>query len=338
MVPDDHILSDIQLGLGVSSLGNLYKVVDDETARATVETAWDEGIRYFDTAPFYGFGYSERRAGDILRQYRRDDYVLSTKVGKLLRPVAEASDRYGFKSPMPFEPVYDYSYDGVMRSFEDSLQRLGLSRVDILLMHDLERGAHGEAYPAMLEQAAQGGFRAMAELREQGVVKAIGLGVNEAESGDDAAGYVDLDYILLAGRYTLLNHAPLDGFFDRCAARGVRIIGAGIYNSGILATGTKRGGVLHYDYAEAPPSIVERVSAIETLCDELGVPMVQAALQFPAAHPVVCTTLVGMTGAPRVSKTVAQFNAALPGEFWQKLKSRGLLREDAPVPGAGVMA
>lgn len=338
MAHSDHILSGIRLAQGVSSLGNLYKVVDDETARATVEAGWDAGIRYFDTAPFYGFGYSERRAGDILRQYKRDDYVLSTKVGKLLRPVAEASDRFGFKSPMPFEPYYDYTYDGVMRSFEDSLQRLGLSRIDILLMHDIERGVHGEAYPQMLSDAATGGFKAMAELRDQGVVKAIGLGVNEAASGDDAAEYVDLDYILLAGRYTLLNQEPLDGFFDRCLERDVKIINAGIYNSGILATGTKTGGTLHYDYDEAPPAIVERVAAIEALCAEFDVPLAQAALQFPDAHPAVCTTLVGMTGAARVASTVEQFGQTLPAAFWAELKSRGLLREDAPVPGEGVPA
>lgn len=334
MAEDRHILSDVRLGLGVSSLGNLYKVVDDDTARATVEAAWVQGIRYFDTAPFYGFGYSERRAGDILRQYPRDDYILSTKVGKLLKPVAEASDKFGFKSPMPFEPVYDYSYDGVMRSFEDSLQRLGLSRVDILLMHDLERGPHGEAYPEMLAEAGKGGFRAMAELRDQGVVKAIGLGVNEAASGDDAAEFVDLDYILLAGRYTLLEQDPLHGFFDRCIERRTRIIAAGVYNSGILATGTRGGGVLHYDYGEAPAEVVDKVARIEALAEAFGLPMAKAALQFPSFHPAVCTTLVGMTGAARVVSTVEQFSDLAPPAFWLELKATGLVADGAPVPMA----
>jgi len=339
MTARSNVLDGIRLGLGVSSLGNLYKVVDDATARATVETAWAEGIRYFDTAPFYGFGYSERRAGDLLRQFPRDEFVLSTKVGRLLTPAAKAEDKFGFKSPMPFDPVHDYSYDGVMRSFEDSLQRLGLSRIDILLMHDIGRYTHGAQHDHYWAQATSGGgFRAMDELRAQGAIRAIGLGVNEIEVCDLAADHVDLDYILLAGRYTLIEHAPLEGFFDRCLARGVGIIAAGVYNSGILATGTRSGGELHYDYGEPPADVVERVAAIEAVCDEFGIPLAQAALQFPSAHPAVSTTLVGMTGERRVRSTVEQFATMVPPAFWGEMKHQGLLPEGAPVPMAEVAA
>ena len=326
-----HILDGMRLGLGVSSLGNLYKVVDDEVARETLEAAWDAGIRYFDTAPFYGFGYSERRVGDLLRDRPRAEFVLSTKVGRLLVP-GEARDKFGFKSPMPFDPVHDYTYDGIMRSFEHSLQRLGLERIDVLLMHDLGRFTHGEDHAHYFAQATDGGgFRAMSELRDQGAVSAIGLGVNETAICDESADHVDLDYILLAGRYTLIEHAPLDGFFDRCAERGTRIIGAGIYNSGILATGTRTGTPLHYDYGEPPVEIVAKVQDIEALCDDFGVPIAQAALQFPGFHPAVCTTLVGMTGARRVIATVEQFGAKVPSEFWAALVDRGVIPHTAPL-------
>lgn len=335
-----HILGGQKLAQGVSSFGNLYKVVTDETARATIDAAWDCGIRYFDTAPFYGFGYSERRAGDLLREKPRDEFILSTKVGRLLKPVAEAKDKFGFKSPMPFDPVTDYSYDGVMRSVEDSLQRLGLSRIDMLFMHDIGRYTHGDQHDHYFGQATTGGgFRAMAELRTSGVVRGIGLGVNETEICDLAAEHVELDYILLAGRYTLLEQTPLtDGFLDRSMARGVRIIGAGIYNSGILATGVKSGAELHYDYGAPPPDVVAKVAAIEDVCADYGLPIAQAALQFPGAHPVVCTTLVGMTGERRVRSTAAQFDEKIPADFWAELRAKGLIAENAPVPGEAVEA
>lgn len=332
-----HILDGVRLGLGVSSLGNLYKVVDDQAAAETVEAAWKAGIRYFDTAPFYGFGYSERRIGDLLRDKPRDEFVLSSKVGRLLVPTKSAREKFGFKSPMPFGPVHDYSYDGIMRSFEDSLQRLGLSRIDILLMHDLGQLTHGKDHEKYFAQATQGGgFKAMMELREQGAVSAIGLGVNETAICDESAAHVDLDYILLAGRYTLIEHEPLDGFFARCAERGTRIIGAGVYNSGILATGTRSGAPLHYDYGEPPAEVIDRVQAIEALCDEFGLPMAQAALQFPGFHPAVCTTLVGMTGARRVNSTVEQFAADISSEFWSALVDKGILPHNAPIAAQGI--
>lgn len=300
----------------------------------TVRTAWEKGIRYFDTAPFYGFGLSERRLGDELRRYPREEYVLSTKVGRLLEPTTAdcREPRHGFHSPMPFEPEYDYSYDGIMRSFEDSQQRLGLSQIDILLMHDLGRVTHGDKHEHYMEQARSGGFNAMQSLKDQGVIKAIGLGVNEYEICEESLEHADFDCFMLAGRYTLLEQKPLDGFFDLCKKRGAQIIAAGIYNSGILAAGTRSGNPIYFDYEIASDEIVARVKKIETVCDAFNISLANVALHFPGAHPQVATTLVGMTGKSRVEKTSEQFEVSIPSELWKKLKEQGLLHADAPTP------
>ncbi|MGH8269017.1 MAG: aldo/keto reductase, partial [Steroidobacteraceae bacterium] len=234
-------------GFGASSLGNLYRRVSDQVARDTVMACWASGIRYFDTAPYYGFGLSERRLGDALRELDRDDYLLSTKVGRLLRPAGRAREKHGFDSPMPFDPVYDYSYDGVMRSFEASLQRLGLDRIDILYMHDIGALTHGERHEEVFAVAVGGGYRALDDLRRQGAVGAIGLGVNEVEVCEATLAHTDFDLFMIAGRYTLLHHQCL-GFLEKCRARGIGIIAAGVFNSGILATGTSGSQPPHYDY------------------------------------------------------------------------------------------
>jgi D-threo-aldose 1-dehydrogenase len=321
-----------RLGFGAASLGNLYRRVDDDTARTTAVTAWEHGIRYFDTAPHYGFGLSERRLGDVLRE--RAGYVLSTKVGRLLEPRPRAADQYGFRSPMPFAPVFDYSYDAVMRSFEDSRQRLGLSRIDILYLHDIGRVTHGERHEELFAIAMDGGYRAMRELRDQGLVRAIGLGVNEYEVCAQAMAHGDFDCFLLAGRYTLLEQEPLEHFFPACAAKGISIVIGGPHNSGILATGTKTAGTLTYNYASAPREIIAKAQRIEECCDEHRVPLAAAALQFTLAHPVVASVIPGLGSPERVRKTGALMETPIPGELWRELKRRGLLHEAAPVPDA----
>jgi D-threo-aldose 1-dehydrogenase len=330
-----------EIGFGAASLGNLYQAVEESEARATVDAAWRAGVRYFDTAPYYGFGLSERRVGDALRAVNRDDFVLSTKVGRLLAPaphVAGASQRHGFCSAMPFEPVYDYSYRGVMQSFEQSLQRLGLARIDVLFIHDIGTLTHGEENRELFKICVEGGYQALDELRAKGLVRAIGLGVNEWEVCEAAMEHGRFDCFLLAGRYTLLEQSALDSFIPKCARHGATLVVGGAYNSGILATGTRRESTLHYNYAPAPAAIVERVRRIETVCDAYDVTLAAAALQFPLAHPVVASVIPGLGSERRVAQTMELFHEAVPLAFWQELKRQGLLREDAPTPNESVRA
>lgn len=326
-----------ELGFGAASLGNLYKPVTDTQAHASIETAWQENIAFFDTAPHYGLGLSERRIGDVLRHFSSSDYVLSTKVGRVLTPDIKADTtqlRYGFDTPMPFDAHYDYSYDGIMRSYFDSLQRLGLAKIDILLVHDLGADTHGERDSYYYNQLVQSGYKALEELRSQGLVKAIGLGVNETEICERAMNLGQWDCFLLAGRYSLLEQDALTGFLPKCEDHGASIILGGPYNSGILATGVKRGGVVHYNYAPAPQSIIQKVSQIEGVCEIYDVPLAAAALQFPTAHQSVASVIPGLGSAKRVTETVKLFNCHIPAEFWTHLKISGLLHEDAPVPEA----
>jgi D-threo-aldose 1-dehydrogenase len=255
------------MGFGGAPLGNMYSAFSDDDARATVRACYDAGIRYFDTAPLYGFGLSEHRVGEALRGRERDTFVLSTKIGRLLAPRdPKTLDSGQFKHSLPFAEVYDYSYDGVMRSVDDSLQRLGMHRVDILLAHDLDVWTHGSE-AARQERVAEfmaGGYRALIALREAGTVRAIGAGVNETAACQDLAKRGDFDCFLLAGRYTLLEQAPLDGFLPLCEQRRIALIIGGAYNTGILATGTVEGA--YFQYSPAPPEIVERVRRIEAVC------------------------------------------------------------------------
>lgn len=329
-----------EIGFGAASLGNLYQSVTDAQALATMGAAWAAGVRYFDTAPYYGFGLSERRVGDALRSVDRNGFVLSTKVGRLLAAASQSTptdERHSFHSPMPFEPVYDYSYRGVMRSFEDSLQRLGLSRIDVLFVHDIGTVTHGAANRELFKICMEGGYRALDELRSKGLVGAIGLGVNEWQVCESAMQHGRFDCFLLAGRYTLLEQSALDSFMPKCERHGATLIIGGAYNSGILATGTRRGGVLHYNYAPASSAIIERVRRIETVCDTHGVTLAAAALQFPLAHPIVSSVIPGLGSPRRVAQTMALFDESIAPEFWHELKQQGLLREDAPTP-TGVRA
>ena len=321
------------LGFGCASLGNLYHTVSDADARQILDSAWSRGFRYYDTAPHYGQGLSERRVGDALRGFRGAEYVLSTKVGRLLKPSGYAEERHAFMSPMPFDIFYDYSYDGIMRSFEDSLQRLGLDRIDILYMHDIGAVTHGARNEELFPVAMDGGYRAMDELRSAGAVTAIGLGVNEYEVCEAALDYGDWDCFLLAGRYTLLEQEALNTFLPRCLESNCSIVIGGAYNSGILATGVRGKGSLYYNYEPAPARVVGKVAKIEDACEEFGIQMAAAALQFPLAHPAVVSVIPGIGKPERIEQTLELFNTGIPDDFWSALVERGLLRSDAPVPG-----
>jgi D-threo-aldose 1-dehydrogenase len=320
------------LGLGTAPLGGLYRDLTDEEAFATVAAAWDAGVRYFDTAPHYGHTKAEHRLGDVLRGYPRDQYVLSTKAGRRFVPRTTPYDgSEGWQNPLPFQAIYDYTHDGILRSFEDSQQRLGIAQIDILLIHDIERATHGDRYSTYRKQLTDGGgFRALDELRSAGAVKAVGLGVNEGAPILDALADFDLDCALLAGRYTLLEQATLDDLLPACEARGVSILLGGAFNSGILARGVQ--GDLKFNYGAAPPEIIDRVARLEAVCRAHDVPLAAAALQFPLAHPAVATVLTGARSVAELRENVESFERPIPAGLWTALRDEGLLHPRAPLP------
>ena len=297
-------LTFTELGFGTAPLGNLYRAISDDVARTILDGAWDAGVRYYDTAPLYGLGLSETRLNPFLRSKARDDYVLSTKVGRLLRAVAP-KDRDGFGKwfdvPARVE-VYDYSYDGVMRSLEFSLERLGVDRVDILYAHDLDLLVTGSQsiLDERVKQLMSGGYKALLELRDQGVVKAIGAGLNMWQPCQWLAERGDFDIFLLAGRYTLLEQESLESFLPLCEERGIGIVIGGPYNSGILATGPKEGAYFNYDLAS--PEILDRVARIQTICDRHRVRLVDAAFRFPMMHPSVVSVIPGGQGPDQAQR------------------------------------
>ncbi len=310
------------LGLGTATMGGTRVKVTRQQGEDIVSAAWDAGVRYVDTAPFYGIGAAEHRVGDALRGKPRDEWVLGTKVGRLLRPTKE-----GRTEPMPFDVIYDYSYDGIMRSIEDSYQRLGLAKIDIALVHDIGAYQHGAELNAVyLKTLAESGYKALEELRRTGVVSAIGIGVNEKEVLIDALGFGDWDAFLLAGRYTLLEQGPLDDLLPMCAQRGTSIIVGGPLNSGILA------GRDTWNYAAAPAEVVARVKKIQAVCEAHDVPLPAAALQFPLAHPVVCAIIPGPRTAAEFNENLPLFTRKIPSSLWSDLRNEGLLHPDAPVP------
>ena len=318
------------LGLGTAPLGNfLVAYTEDECDRA-IAHSWNVGLRYFDTAPLYGLGLSENRLGRILSRQKRSDYVLSTKVGRLLEPCAANESNAGiFVNTPPRRFVYDYSYDGVMRSLEASLERLGLDRVDILFVHDVDGPNHGgrEGSETRIRELMElGGWRALAELRDAGVVAAIGAGVNEWQPCARLLELADPDLFLLAGRYTLLEQEPLAKLFPQCAARGTKIVIGGPYNSGVLA------GKSTFNYGDIPASVAKRVQALAGICRQYDVKLRQAALQFVAAHPLVVSVIPGAVSAEEVDDNITSLNAPIPADFWTELKRRELLQPDAPVP------
>jgi D-threo-aldose 1-dehydrogenase len=324
------------LGFGGAPLGNMYAAITDAEAEATLDAAWDAGMRLFDTAPQYGVGLSEERFGRRLAAHPRGAYRLSTKVGRLLRdcgPGEQPPAHFVGTARRTFD--YDYSYDGVMRSHEASLRRLGLDRVDMLFVHDVDVASHGSRAASdarVRELFDRGGFRALEELRASGAVRAIGAGVNEWEVSDTLLGLGSFDVFLLAGRYTLLEQAPLDRFLPHCERRGVGVIVGGPFNSGILATGAVTGAM--YDYAPAPPDVLARVARLDAVCRSHGVRLIEAALQFVLAHPVVKSVIPGANSAAQVRAIRALADAHIPPGLWRDLKREGLLREDAPVPAS----
>jgi D-threo-aldose 1-dehydrogenase len=329
-----------ELGLGLAPLGNLYRAVSDRDARETIDTAIDLGIRYFDTAPYYGFGLSERRSGDALRE--RSDIVFSTKVGRLLNPAPDAdttAERCGFASPMPFEPVFDYSYDGILRSHEHSLQRLGLARIHILLVHDIGRLTHGDRHGERLAQLIDGGgLQALRRLRDEKSVSAIGVGVNEVAICLDLMDRAELDVLLLAGRYTLLEQSAIDQLLPRCVSDGIAVVVGGPFNSGILATGASAAAPARYNYSPAPVEIRQRASRLEQVCRSHGVPLAAAALRFPLAHPAVASVIPGLATPAEVRAGVAHLGTPIPDALWVDLRRDGLIDPRAPVPGGQLEA
>jgi D-threo-aldose 1-dehydrogenase len=316
-----------ELGLGCATLGGSRIEVGPGEAEAIVAAAWDAGVRYVDTAPYYGVGQAERAVGDALRNQPRDEWVLSTKVGRLLKPAPGLRSDGERRYPLPFEPVYDYSHDGIMRSYEDSLQRLGLARIDILYVHDIGTYQHGpEAHPGLTRTLRDSGYRALEELRRSGAVRAIGIGVNEREVLLEAMEWGQWDVFLLAGRYTLLEQAPLDDLLPKCEAAGTSIVIGGPLNSGILA------GRDTWNYKSAPPDIVARVDAIRAICDRHGVPLPAAALQFPLAHPVVAAIIPGPRNVAEFKANLGLLRHPIPGALWQELRAAGLLHPNAPTP------
>ncbi|WP_415401243.1 aldo/keto reductase [Tateyamaria sp. SN3-11] len=322
------------MGFGGAPLGNLYRKISEEDAQATLQAAYDAGIRFFDTAPQYGLGRSEGRFGEALKRFGRDTVQLSTKIGRLLVDCTpEEVTPEAFVDVPQKRIVFDYTYDGVMRSYEASRARLDIANADILLVHDVDVFSQGsqEASDAKVRELFDGGgYRALEELRTAGEIAAIGAGVNEWQVCERLLGLGDFDGFLLAGRYTLLEQEALDSFLPLCIERDVGIILGGPYNSGILATGPVPGA--KFNYADAPPDILERVRKIEAVCRAHDTPLIAAALQFVMGHPAVKTVIPGAMSADEVRSNVEVFTTPIPDSLWSDLRTEGLIRPDAPLP------
>ncbi len=313
-----------ELSLGCAPLGNLYRAITDDEASATVDAAWESGIRYFDTAPHYGLGLSERRLGAALAGRPRDEYLLSTKVGRLLQhhDGSPEPDDEGFDVVSPHRRVWDFSRDGVLRSLEASLARLQIDRVDIGYLHDPD-----EHYRTALEEA----YPALEELRGQGTIAALGAGMNQAAMLADFARNTDMDLLMLAGRYTLLEQTALDELLPICERRKIGIVAAGVFNSGLLARAMPDADA-RYNYAEAPRALLQRARRIAEACERHGSSLPAAALAFPLAHPAVVSVCMGACSPEQIDHNVRLRLSVVPAEVWEELRADGLLREDAPVP------
>lgn len=324
--------TSLRLGLGGAPLGNLFSAVSNEEAKALVDAAWAGGCRSFDTAPHYGHGLSERRMGDGLRSRPRGSFTLSSKVGRILTPDGRAATaQHGYVDILPFNQHWDFSAGGTRRSVEDSLQRLGMSRLDSVYIHDPDAQTHGANAGAVLRQLIDETLPALQQLKREGLVRAIGLGTNDVGVVLDVLREADLDVLMLAGRYSLLDHSALPVLLPQCLARGVRIALGGAFNSGILATGT-RGGAATFNYAPAAHEWLERTAKIETVCEAHGVPLRAAALQFPLAHPAVHSLMLGARKVNEWTDAVAMMAHPIPPEFWTALRAEGLLPAEALTP------
>jgi D-threo-aldose 1-dehydrogenase len=328
-------LAPTRLGFGTAEIGGLFRAVPDEAARQVIDHAWQIGIRYFDSAPLYGYGNAERRLGGALRERPRDDFVVSTKVGRLLVPIDDVApdadvdhqavdgvDDASYAGTPAVRVVFDYTFDGVMRSVEESLGRLGLDRVDVLYIHDPDDH---------WEDAIRGAYPALDRLRAEGVVRAIGAGMNQAEMLARFAREGDFDVFLVAGRYTILDQSALTELLPLCVARGIAVVAGGVMNSGILAD--PRPGAT-YDYAPAPPDLIERAQRIRAVCEQNGVSLRTAAIQFPLAHPAVVALAAGVRTIEHLDDYPRSMTTPIPDELWTELRTEGLIRPEAPVPAA----
>ena len=330
--PSGASISFTELGFGTAPLGNLYRATSEKDAQATFEAAWKQGVRYYDTAPLYGLGLSETRLNPFLRGKKRDSYVLSTKVGRVLE-VCPPAERTGigkfFETPSRRER-FDYSYDGVMRSLEFSLERLGVDSIDVVFVHDVDVFTHKSeaARDVHVKTLMESGYKALVKLRDEKVIKAFGAGVNEWQVSETLARAGDFDVFLLAGRYTLLEQEALNSFLPLCEQRGIGIVLGGPYNSGILATGPKKGAFYNYD--PAPKPILERVAKIEAICKKHKVKLAEAALRFPLMHPSVVSVIPGAITPKQVGLNVKTLSAKIPKALWKDLKAAGFMDERAP--------
>ena len=322
-----------RLGLGGAPLGNLFTAVSDDAARAVVTAAHADGCRSYDTAPHYGHGLSEHRIGGALRALDRDTITLSSKVGRLLHPDAAAPrDQNGYVQCLPFSQTWDYSATGMRRSVLDSLQRLGLARLDSVFIHDCDAGVHGAAYPQVLRQVLDEALPELRRLQQEGLVRHVGLGVNDVQVCLDVLQHADLDCLLLAGRYSLIDQSALAQLLPLCLQRGVRIALGGVFNSGILATGVRDRQVARFNYAPAPAHWVDKVARIEALCEAFDVPLRAAALQFPLAHPAIEIVMVGAPTVAHWSDALAMVRRRINPGFWDALRAQGLLDAGTPAP------
>jgi D-threo-aldose 1-dehydrogenase len=319
-------------GLGTAHIGELYAKVEESDSRAVLQGAWDAGVRFFDTAPWYGRGLSEHRLGGFLRTVPRESFQITTKVGRTLhRPRDPARfDRSPWAGGLNFDVRFDYSYDGLMRSYEQALQRLALDTVDALVIHDLDTQYHGDKRDGYVKQLTDTGMKALEELKRSGDIKAYGMGINSGESLDEVASLVDLDFVLVAMPYTLLDQGILETGMADCARRGVSVIIGAPFASGILVTGS--GGNSKYGYAAAPADIQARVRGMEAVCAVHRVPLPAAALQFPLAHPAVASIIPGAMRGEEVKQNVASLETPIPAAFWSDLKAQNLINPASPTP------
>ena len=320
-----------QLGVGTAPFGSFAREDSDAAIGDAFAHLHASGLRYFDTAPFYGLGLAEHRLGTCLRTVDRRSIVLSTKVGRLMKPVGSGVAQGVNGGASPFEVAFDYSYDGTLRSLEHSLQRLQTNAIDIVLIHDVNRRWQGDLVEQRYREAMDGAHRALSDLRAQGVIKAFGVGVNDWSILLRFAADGDFDCFMLAGRYTLLDHSALDSFMPDCERRGISVLMAAPFNSGILATGATPGATFFYVEAEA--EIMARTRRIEAVCTRHGVAIAAAALQFPLAHPAVASVVTGMRNASEARANLAHCSAAIPRALWDELKHEGLIAAHAPIPG-----
>jgi D-threo-aldose 1-dehydrogenase len=321
------------LGFGTAPLGDLFVRLDDGTAISAIERAFSLGINLLDSSPLYGRGLAEHRCGTAIRRVNRTDLVICTKVGRWIDPFHPPDDRAGFVGGQPHRAVFDYSYDGAMRSVEQSLLRLGTDRLDLLLIHDVDVWTHGsDAIEARFHEAMTGAYVALDKLRAEGVVAGIGVGVNEADMCVRFAKAGSFDTMLLAGRYSLLEQPALAEFLPLAEQQGIGVLLGGVFNSGILATGAVSGA--KYNYRDAPPSILEKVGRIERVCARYNVPLPTAALHFALGHPAVASLVLGGQSPQEVERNVAALKTSVPAALWAELKAARLLDPDAPVPSA----